>query len=142
MTRVLSGFALLLATLSFVAPNVYAQEHAVVNNAAIKRLTKTATTPEQHRAVAAYYRQRSEGLLASSREHMATAEARAKNPTFAALEVKHGFTFGLGASHCRHLANADAASAERAQSLASVHENLAAKAETALKNLEVAKGRF
>jgi hypothetical protein len=125
MTKVLSGFALLLASLIIVVPNVHAQEHPVLNNATIKQLTKTATTQAQHRAIAAYYRQRSEELVASSKEHMASAEARAKNPTFAALEVKHGFTFGLGASHCRHLANADPASAKRAESLASLHERLA-----------------
>ena len=142
MKKVLSGFALLLATLSPFALNVHAQESAALNDVVIKSLTKTATTPAQHRRIAAYYRQKSEALRARSREHLTSAEVRAKNPRFAALETKHGFAFGLGASHCRYLANADAASAKLAETLALQHEDMAVRAELGGSIREVAEGRF
>ncbi len=129
MTKSLSIFALVIAGLSFIAPNMLAQERSLKNNL-MENSTNTAATPAEHRAVAAYYRQRSEALRESSKEHLASAEARAKHPTFAALEVKHGFAFGLGASHCRYLANADEASANKAEDLARIHEDMARKAES------------
>ena len=132
MKRVLSGFALLIASLIAVVASplvAVAETNSGLSKTELKTLLKTAKTPAEHREVAAYYRQQSATLRARSKEHLASAERRAKNPTFAALEVKQGFAFGLGASHCRYWANSDAAAASHADVLASLHEEMATKTE-------------
>ncbi len=95
----------------------------------LKVLLKNANTPAEHRTIAAYYRQRAEAFSETSKEHLESAELRAKNPAFPALEAKHGFAFGLGASHCRFWGSSDAEQAKKAEALAVLHEDMATKAE-------------
>ena len=95
----------------------------------LKALLKNAKTAAEHRTIAAYYRQRAEALSKSSKEHFESAELRAKNPAFPALEAKHGYAFGLGASHCRFWGSSDAEQAKKSAALAVLHEGMATKAE-------------
>ena len=95
----------------------------------LKVLLKNARTPAEHRGIAEYYRQEAERLTASSKEHSELAESYAKNPSFPALEAKHGFAFGQGVSHCRRWARLDAEQADKATKLAALHEAMATKAE-------------
>jgi hypothetical protein len=95
----------------------------------LKVLLKNAKSPAEHRAIAAYYRQRAEAFSRSSKEHFESAELRAKNPAFPAMEAKHGYAFGLGASHCRFWGSSDAEQAKKAEALAVLHEDMATKAE-------------
>ena len=56
------------------------------------------------------------------------AEQRAKDPV-ATIESKQGVSFGQGARHCRYFAKQYADQAKEATNLASVHEEMANKAE-------------
>lgn len=125
--------------LMVLSPNAsIAEDNSTLSKAELKVLLKTARTPAEHKAIAKYYQQQSEALRASAREHLASAELRAKNPAYPALETKHGVAFGLGASHCRYWASLDAASAKKASMLASLHNALATKAELGTKSQQVA----
>jgi hypothetical protein len=131
-TKYNSTIALLVVCLAvFFFGTVYstAADTKPGNKKELKVLLKNAKTPAEHRTIAAYYRQRAEAFSKTSKEHLESAELRAKNPAFPAMEVKHGFAFGPGASHCRFWGSSDAEQARKAEALAVQHEDVALKAE-------------
>ena len=127
--RLNSLLALMIAflTLLSVAPAyaAAAQNSGSFGKKELKALLKTAKTPADHHRIAEYYRQRAQQLTASSKQHSELAATYAKNPPFPALEAKHGYAFGQGATHCRYWAKRDAEEATKAEALAVRHEELA-----------------
>lgn len=119
-----------LTLLSFApAYSAAAETNLTLTKKELKVLLKSAKTPAEHLSVAAYYRQEAQQLNASSKQHSELAATYAKNPPFPAMEAKHGDAFGQGASHCRKWAKLDAEQAEKATTLAGLHEVMARKAE-------------
>ena len=119
-----------LALLSFApAYSAAAETNPTLSKKELKVLLKSAKTPAEHLSVAAYYRQEAQQLNASSKQHSELAVTYAKNPPFPAMEAKHGDAFGQGANHCRKWAKLDAEQAEKATTLAGLHEDMARKAE-------------
>jgi hypothetical protein len=62
----------------------------------LKVLLKNVKTPAEHRTIATYYRQRAEAFSKSSKEHFESAELRAKNPAFPALEANMAMHLASG----------------------------------------------
>jgi hypothetical protein len=128
----LNSFAILIALTLIsvaVAPTYSVAAETKLNKNELKGLLKTAKSPADHQRLAAYYRQEVQRLVTSSNEHWKQATAYENNQPFAALEVKHGFAFGQGASHCRYFAKLDELEAKRAEAQALRHEELAKRAE-------------
>lgn len=121
--------AVFLTLLSLAPVYSAAAESNSAHKKELKVLLKSARTPDEHRTIAEYYRHEAQRLSASSKEHSELAETYAKNPPFPAMEAKHGFAFGQGVSHCRHWAKLDSEQAEKATKLATLHEDMATKAE-------------
>ena len=127
--KTLGTFALLIASIGFavVSPSAAAAtDKATLSKAELKTLLQTAKTPADHRALASYYQQKAQAFLASSAKHSAEAEFRAKYP---GLDGNNGLAYGLWANHCRLLASSDRESAKKAETLTSLHEDMAKKAE-------------
>jgi len=106
----LNSFAILIALTLIsvaVAPTYSVAAETKLNKNELKGLLETAKSPADHQRLAAYYRQEVQRLVTSSNEHWKQARAYENNQPFAALEVKHGFAFGQGASHCRYFAKLD-----------------------------------
>lgn len=120
--------ALMLVSLVSVYPAA-AQSQPTISKNELKTLLKTAKEPVEHRQIAQYYRQEAQRLAASSKEHAEFAAIYEKNQPFAAMESKHGDSFGLGASHCKHFAELQAQAAKEAEALAVMHEDMAKAAE-------------
>lgn len=119
-----------LALLSFApAYSAAAENNATLSKKELKALLKSAKAPADHQRIAGYYRQQAQQLTASSKQHSELAATYAKNPPFPALESKHGYAFGQGATHCRYWAKRDAEEATKAEALAARHEAMAKTAE-------------
>ena len=117
-------------TLSFFVPSSMAEKNKpVLSKKELKVLLKTAKEPAEHRKIAEYYRQESQRLTASSKEHAALAEAYAKNPPFPAMVAKHGDHYRQAATDCRRQSELLAEAAKQAESLAALHEDMAKEAE-------------
>lgn len=121
----------LMLSLAFASLSTFAvaSETKVITKKELKALLKTAKEPVEHRKIAEYYRQEATRLTASAKEHEELAEIYAKNPPFAAMEGKHGTSFGQGAPHCKRWAELSAEQAKEALSLAAMHEEMAQAAE-------------
>jgi hypothetical protein len=126
-----TAFILIIVSMSLVSVlpvySVAAESTPALNKKELKALVVTAKTPAEHRTIAAYYRQRAQALSNKSAEHSAMAEQFAKGPS--TVESKHGISFGLGASHCRHFVKEYDEQAKEAATLAAYHEEMATKAE-------------
>lgn len=123
--------AIIALTMSSIGPaySVGQESKPVITKKEFKALLKTAKEPADHQKIAEYYRQKADRLRAEAKEHVEMAEDYTKNPTFAAMEVKQGASFGQGASHCRRWAQLDEQEAQEAQALATLHEDMAKAAE-------------
>jgi len=94
----------------------------------LKQLLSTATTAADHQQIAAYYREESQRLALSSKQHVEMAAVYVKKPPVP--NPKGGAWFGAVA-HCQRLARLDAAQAKEADALAALHEGEAKAAEYA-----------
>lgn len=123
--------AIVALTMLSIAPaySVGQENKPVVTKKEFKALLKTAKEPADHQKIAQYYRQKADRLRADAKEHVEMAEDYAKNPRFAAMEVKQRASFGQGASHCQRWAQLDAEQAKEAEALAALHEDMARAAE-------------
>ncbi len=120
----------LVAILASFIPQSYAAEaEKSLGKKEVKALIATAKTPAEHRRIANYYREEAARLTANANEHVAMAEEYAKNPTFAAMEVKQKQSFEPGDSHCRRWAELYNKQAKGAEALAALHEDMAKAAE-------------
>lgn len=114
---------------SFIPRSFAADTEKNLSKKEVKVLIATAKTPAEHRRIATYYHEQAARLIANSNEHVAMAEAYAKNPVFAAVEAKQQASFGQGASHCRRWAELYKEQAKEAEVLAALHEEMAKSAE-------------
>lgn len=115
-----------LTLLSFAPAHFAAAEsNSTLSKQDLKVLMKSAKTPAEHQRIADYYRQKAQQLTASSKQHSELAVTYAKSPPFPALEAKHGYAFGQGATHCRYWAKRDAEEATKAEALATRHDDMA-----------------
>ena len=115
-----------LTVLSFApARSAAAGNNATLSKQDLEVLMKSAKTPAEHQRIADHYRQKAQQLTASSKQHSELAVTYAKNPPFPALEAKHGYAFGQGATHCRYWAKRDGEEAAKAEALATRHDDMA-----------------
>ena len=88
-------------------------------------LLMNAKTPQEHQRLAAHYRAEAERLNSEAKEHEEMAEMYRKNPN--PLAAKHPYAAGV--QHCRDIAKRYRESAAKMQALATVHEDMAKKAQ-------------
>lgn len=117
-----NGFVTLAVVTLALAPFVRAAEPSVeLTKKQLKALVANAKTPANHMELAAYYRGEAERLKAKQNEHEEEAAEYYKDP------LRHpGPKYPTLGQHCRDLAYYYGKAAERAQRLASVHEQMAA----------------
>lgn len=89
----------------------------------LKALIRNPRTATDHRRITAYYRWKARRLLQGATEHQQLADAYANRTLF---EPKTGIPGGLY-EHCRHWAAVDERDALKMDSLAEVHDRLAAQ---------------
>jgi hypothetical protein len=120
------GGSLLLIALA-VGFAFAAESTPTMNKAEAKELIAKATTPEDHRRLAAYFTQKAENMEAEATEHEELAKEYAKNPQMI-HEMKHPMS-GNTAGHCRYFAQAARKAAAEDRALATAHENMAKMAQ-------------
>ena len=110
----------LLVLIAFAAAFGLAAESTTMTRAEAKLLVTSASTPEDHHRLAAYFTQKAENMDAEVAEHEELV--REYNPVL--HSTKHPLS-GRSAGHCRDAAQAarKVASADRA--LAAAHEGMA-----------------
>ena len=84
-----------------------------------KALIADAQTPEDHKRIAAYYRQEAKTLEEKHVEHEEDLAAYNKNSS------KYPSKYPTMGNHCRELAASYASAAKQAQSLADMHASMA-----------------
>lgn len=131
--RILSTGAILAILIASFLVSVYSvaedKKSSVPTRKELITLLKTAKEPPEHRRIAAYYRQEAARLTQSAKEHSELATIYQQQHPFAAMESKHGDTFGQGASHCQKFAELGREQAKEAEALATLHEDMAKAAE-------------
>jgi hypothetical protein len=118
-----------LVTLSFASVYLAAQAQKVPSKTELVTLLRTAKEPPDHLKIAAYYKAEAARLRQTAKEHSELAAIYQESHPFAAMESKHGETFGLGASHCKKFAELALEEAKEADSLAALHEEMAKASE-------------
>ena len=88
-------------------------------------LLMNAKTPQDHQRLAAHYRAKAERLNSEAKEHEEMAEMYRKNPGGPA--AKHPYAAGV--QHCRDIAKRYRESAAKTQALATLHEDMAKRAQ-------------
>ncbi len=114
-----------LAAISFTSVYSFAQDQKVPAKKGLATLLKTAKEPADHLRIAAYYRQEAVTLRQSAKQHSDLAAIYQEQRPFAAMESKHGNSFGQGSSHCRKFAELALAQAKEADALTLLHEDMA-----------------
>jgi len=131
--RSLSTVAVLATLVAWSLVSVYSvaqdKKSSVPTRKELVTLLKTAKEPPEHRRIAAYYRQEAARLTQSAQEHSELAAIYQERNPFAAVESKHGYAFGQGASHCEKFAQLAREQAKEAEALAALHEDMAKEAE-------------
>ena len=89
----------------------------------LKALIASAKTPADHERIAAYYRAEAQHLAAQHREHEEDLVEYYKSPS------RYPTKYPTMGDHCRSLASYYKMAAERASTLADMHEKLAQEAE-------------
>lgn len=118
--------ALVVAALAFGANGLVAAQ-ASSNEPTLKQLVKetkaleaTAETPDQHKALAAEYRQLAERQLAESNEHAEQAAWYARFPIYSSAKFRPSTI-----DHCLYFAGRYRKDAQRSEQMAARHEALA-----------------
>ena len=120
--------AIVLATLSVLFLNTTfsaAQDQKVLTKNELATLLKTAKEPPDHLRIAAYYTQEAARLRQAAKQHSDLAAIYEQTHPFAAMESKHGDSYGQGASHCRKFAQFSLDEAKEADALAALHKEMA-----------------
>lgn len=102
-----------------------AGSHAAMSKQDMKALVAAAKTPEDHRKLAAHYREEAARLKAEAKDHAEMAVLYAKNPDPRA--AKNPYAYKTQA-HCSYVSKRYEEAARRTEALAAVHEEMAAKA--------------
>ena len=97
-----------------------------MSKADVKHLIATASTPEDHHRLAAYFTQKSVMMEAEAVEHEDLAKEYANNPGVA--EKKQPMS-GTTAAHCKYFAQAARKAAGEDRALAAGHEAMANKSQ-------------
>ena len=118
-----------LAAVSFTSVYSFAQDQKVPTRKELGTLLKSAKEPADHLRIAAYYRQEAATLRQSAKQHTDLAAIYQEQHPFAAMESKHGNSFGQGSTHCRKFAELALAQAKEADALTVLHEDMAKAAE-------------
>ena len=93
---------------------------ANLTNKQVKALIAAAKTPEDHAALARYYDQKADTLLAESKDHEEMAAAYRKNPMNSGSKF---ITNTVG--HCEYFAKSDREKAEKMKEMAAEHRAMA-----------------
>jgi len=120
--------AIVAVTLSVLFLNTTfsaAQDQKVPTKNELATLLKTAKEPSDHIRIAAYYTQEAARLRQAAKQHSDLAAIYEQTHPFAAMESKHGNSYGQGASHCRKFAQLSLDEAKEADALASLHKEMA-----------------
>ncbi|MDQ1472453.1 MAG: hypothetical protein QOJ99_3933 [Bryobacterales bacterium] len=94
-----------------------------LTRAEAKALINKASTPEEHRQLAAYFNHKAEAMEVEAVEHEELAKEYTNHPN-ALHETKHPMS-GNTAGHCRYFAQAARKAAAEDRALATAHENMA-----------------
>jgi hypothetical protein len=89
----------------------------------LRALIASAKTPADHERIAAYYRAEAQHLAAKHREHEEDLAEYYKNPS------RYPSKYPTMGDHCRSLASYYKMAAERASTLADMHEKVAQEAQ-------------
>jgi hypothetical protein len=117
---------LVIATLAVGANGLMAAQ-ATANEPTLKQLVNeaksrevTAETPDQHKALAAEYRQLAQRQLAESNEHAEQAAWYARFPIYSSAKFRSSTI-----DHCLYFAGKYRSDAQRSEKMAARHEALA-----------------
>ncbi len=99
-----------------------AVRHEKLTRKELKALIGSAKTPADHERIAAYYRSEAQMLEAKHREHEEDLDEYYKN------SIRYPSKYPTMGDHCRSLASYYKMAAERATTLADMHEKLAQEA--------------
>ena len=111
------GILLALAVALPIAQPAFRQEK--LTRKELKALIASAKTPADHERIASYYRSEAQQLEAKHREHEEDLAEYYKNPS------RYPSKYPTMGDHCRSLASYYKMAAERASTLAEMHEKLA-----------------
>jgi len=117
--------AVTLAVLFVNANYSAAQDQKVPTKNELATLLKTAKEPSSHLRIAAYYTQEAARLRQAAKQHSDLAAIYGQTHPFAAMESKHGDSYGQGASHCKKFAQLSLDAAKEADALSSLHKEMA-----------------
>ena len=112
-------FVVALAALAFVCNFADAQSEPALTTKQVRALILGAQTPEDHKRIAAYYRQEAKALEQKHVEHVEDLAVYNKNSS------KYPSKYPTMGNHCRELAASYASAAKQAQSLADMHASMA-----------------
>jgi len=119
MTR----FAAIVLSASLLLATAAATDQTQLSKKEVMALIANATTPADHRRLAAYYRDEAQRLEEMRQEHLEMAAEYEKNPW------KYSSKYPTPAQHCRSLSANYSQAAKKALALAEDHESMAKKAE-------------
>jgi len=118
-----------LTAVSFPSIQAFAQDQKAPSKQALRTLLETARAPADHLRIAACYRQEAARQRQIAKEHSELAALYGKTHPHAAMEAKHGDSFGQGVSHCQKFAELALEQAKQDDALVSFHEDMAKEAE-------------
>ncbi len=124
MKRRVTLSALLMIPVISTVQQATAQSSARLTKKELRELMMTAKTKADHQRIADHYKAEADRLIEEAKEHEEMAEVYRKNPPY--LAAKH--PWAIGEKHCRGIAERLRQAAEKARSLATMHEAAAVKA--------------
>jgi len=117
--------AITVAVIFLTTAYSVAQDLKVPTKKEVVTLLKFAKEPAGHLRIAAYYTQQAERLREEANKHSEMAAIYERTHQFTAMESKHGWAWAQSASHCKRFAELAADEAKKADTLASLHKEMA-----------------
>jgi len=117
-------FAGLIVAAVLSTPAAVAQQEQAITKRQVKQLLASATSPEDHQKLAAYFAQEADRLTSQAATHAEEAVTREKTPNYFAVKSPAVF----GPQHCRDQAARLRRDAAKAETLAEQHREMARQA--------------
>ena len=113
---------IVLATIIAISGQTAAQTPKNLSKAEVKKLVATASTPADHRRLAAYFKTEAVRLEDDAKEHEELAAEYGKNPSAQSMKMPMS---PRSAEHCNYFAKSAREAAKAARDLATEHEEMA-----------------
>jgi hypothetical protein len=117
--------AIIIAVIFLTTAYSAAQDIKVPTKKEVVALLKTAKEPADHLRIAAYYTQQAARLRGEAKEHSEMAAKYQQTHPVTAMESKQGYAREQSASHCKRFAQLALDGAKEADTLASLHKEMA-----------------